>query len=137
MDKKRKAAGLIGFLGKHLLLELKECDREIINNLDKVRNAMVSAARRAKARVVEEAFHEFNPHGISGMVVIAESHLSIHTWPEYHYAAVDIFTCGELIDPQVAANYLVKKFKSKDHSFKEIKRGILPLKGALRLKHKP
>ena len=96
---------------------------------------MVSAARRAKARVVEEAFHEFNPHGISGMVVIAESHLSIHTWPEYCYAAVDIFTCGELIKPEVAANYLVKKLESKSHSFEKIKRGVLSVKGVLL--HKP
>ncbi len=86
---------------------------------------MVSAARQAKATVVEVSFHEFNPFGISGMVVIAESHLSIHTWPEYGYAAVDIFTCGDVIKPEVAAQYLIERFESKNPSIVEMKRGIL------------
>ena len=68
-------------LGKHLLVELNDCNPEILKSLDKVRNAMVSAAKRAKATIIDVSFHEFSPFGISGMVVIAESHLSIHTWP--------------------------------------------------------
>lgn len=71
-------------LGTHLLLELRDCQAGILQDLDRVRDIMVSAAREAKATVVEVAFHEFNPFGISGMVIIAESHLSIHTWPEYN-----------------------------------------------------
>ena len=90
-------------LGKHLLLEMKDCDKNILADLATVRNALVSAAQEAKATIVEIAFHEFSPFGVSGMVVIAESHLSIHTWPEYGYAAVDVFTCGDLIKPEVAA----------------------------------
>ena len=111
-------------LGTHLLVELRECSPEILKDLDKVRDALVSAALEAKATVVEVAFHEFNPFGISGMVIIAESHLSIHTWPEYGYAAVDIFTCGDLIKPEVAAEYLVEKFQCKSPSMMEVKRGL-------------
>jgi S-adenosylmethionine decarboxylase len=68
------------------------------------------------------------------MVVIAESHLAIHTWPEYGYAAVDVFTCGDLIDPKVAAKFLIEKFQSKNPSIIEMKRGIL---GHKKLPHKP
>ncbi|MFI5294689.1 MAG: adenosylmethionine decarboxylase [Thermodesulfovibrionales bacterium] len=112
-------------LGTHLLVELRECNPEILKDLEKVKNAMVSAAKEAKATIVDISFHEFNPFGISGMVVIAESHLSIHTWPEYSYAAVDIFTCGDIIKPEVAASFLIERFESKSPSIVELKRGIL------------
>ena len=116
-------------LGKHLLVELKDCNPEILKSLDKVRNAMVSAAKKAKATIIDVSFHEFSPFGISGMVVIAESHLSIHTWPEYGYAAVDIFTCGDIIKPEVAAQFLIEKFGCKNPSVVEMKRGILSHSG--------
>jgi S-adenosylmethionine decarboxylase len=112
-------------LGTHLLIDLRECNPEILKSLDKVRNALVSAAKEAKATIVDISFHEFNPFGISGVVVIAESHLTIHTWPEYNYAAIDIFTCGEVIKPEVAASYLIKQFECKSPSIVEMKRGIL------------
>lgn len=112
-------------LGTHLLVELRDCDPEILKDLKRVKNALVSAAKEAKATIVDISFHEFNPFGISGMVVIAESHLSIHTWPEYSYAAVDIFTCGDIIKPEVAASFLIKQFGSKSPSIVELKRGIL------------
>jgi len=116
-------------LGKHLLIELKDCDPEILKSLDEVRDAMVSAAKKARATIIDVSFHEFSPFGISGMVVIAESHLSIHTWPEYGYAAVDIFTCGDIIKPEVAAQFLIEKFRCKNPSVVEIKRGILSHSG--------
>jgi S-adenosylmethionine decarboxylase len=112
-------------LGKHLLVELKDCDPEILKSLEKVKNTMVAAAKKAKATIIDVSFHEFNPFGISGMVVIAESHLSIHTWPEYGYAALDVFTCGDIIKPEAAAQFLIEKFKCKNPSIVEMKRGIL------------
>jgi S-adenosylmethionine decarboxylase len=112
-------------LGTHLLVELRDCNPKILKDLNKVKNALVSAAKEAKATIVDISFHEFSPFGISGMVIIAESHLSIHTWPEYSYAAVDIFTCGDLIKPEVAAAFLTSEFECKSPSFVEIKRGIL------------
>lgn len=121
-------------LGTHLLLELKDCNSKTLGNLEFVQETLKNAALEAKATIVEVAFHEFSPFGISGMVVIAESHLAIHTWPEYGYAAVDVFTCGDLIDPRVAAKFLIDKFESKNPSIIEMKRGIL---GHEKLPHKP
>ena len=96
---------------------------------------MVSAAKEAKATIVETSFHKFSPFGISGVVVIAESHITIHTWPEYAYAAIDIFTCGDALKPEVAARYLIQRFQSKDPSIVKMKRGLL-LRGEKRLPHK-
>ncbi|RME68670.1 MAG: S-adenosylmethionine decarboxylase proenzyme [Nitrospirae bacterium] len=112
-------------LGTHLLVELKDCNPEAIKDLKYVRDVMIEAARQANATIIDVAFHEFSPFGISGMVVIAESHLSIHTWPEYGYAAVDIFTCGDTIKPDEAARYLIEKFGSRNPSVVEMKRGII------------
>ena len=122
-------------LGTHLLVELRDCNPAILKNLEEVRDALVSAAKEAKATIVDISFHEFNPFGISGMVVIAESHLSIHTWPEYNYAAVDIFTCGDVIKPEVAAASIIERFECKNPSMVEMKRGILSHEN-LRLPHK-
>ena len=106
-------------------MELRDCNPAILRSLENVRDALVSAAKEAKATIIDISFHEFNPFGISGMVVIAESHLSIHTWPEYNYAAVDIFTCGDVIKPEVAAASIIERFESKSPSMVEMKRGIL------------
>jgi S-adenosylmethionine decarboxylase len=122
-------------LGTHLLVELKDCNPDAIRDLNYVRETMISAARKAKATIVDVAFHEFSPFGISGMVVIAESHLSIHTWPEYGYAAVDIFTCGDTIKPDEAARYLIERFQCKNPSIVEMKRGIISHSGE-KLPHK-
>jgi S-adenosylmethionine decarboxylase len=111
-------------LGRHLLLELFDCDIDAINNLEAVKGALVEAAKRAQATIVDVVFHEFNPFGVSGVVVIAESHLSIHTWPEYRYAAVDIFSCGDVLQPEVAANYLVEEFKAERTSVVDVQRGM-------------
>jgi len=112
-------------LGKHLLLELKGCNKEVLNDVGFLRGALITAAGEAGAIVLGESFHQFNPQGVSGVVIIAESHLCIHTWPEYGYAAVDIFTCGNSVQPEKAAEILMGKLGSKDHSIMEIERGIL------------
>ncbi len=112
-------------LGRHILLDLKDCDKEALNNLSFLRSALVAAAIECGATVLGESFHPFHPQGVSGVVVIAESHLSIHTWPEYGYAAVDIFTCGTSVQPEKATEVLIEKLGAKDHSFTEIERGFL------------
>jgi S-adenosylmethionine decarboxylase len=114
----------VNALGRHLLLELFDCDFDAISNLEAVKGTLVEAAKRAHATIVDVVFHEFNPFGISGVVVIAESHLSIHTWPEYRYAAVDIFSCGDLLKPEVAASYLVEQFAAERTSVVEMQRGM-------------
>lgn len=117
-------------------MELKDCNTKTLNDLKKIEDILVTAAKEAKATIIESRFHKFSPFGISGVVVIAESHLTIHTWPEYGYAAVDIFTCGETLQPSVAAHYIVTKLQSKNPSLVEMKRGLLSL-GDQKLPHKP
>ena len=111
-------------LGRHLLLELLDCDPEALNSLDIVKTSMVEAAKRAQATIIDVVFHEFNPFGISGVVVIAESHLAIHTWPEYRYSAVDVFSCGESLQPHVAVDYLVEQLGAARASVVELQRGV-------------
>lgn len=113
-------------IGKHLLVELKECNRKRLSDLDFLKDTLLSAAREAGATILGESFHSFPPYGgVSGVVIIAESHLSIHTWPEYCYAAVDIFTCGNSLRPQRAVDLLVKELQARDFSILELNRGIL------------
>ena len=112
-------------LGKHLLLELKDCDKEVLNDLSFLKTTLRAAANGAGATVLGESFQQFSPQGVSGVVIIAESHLFIHTWPEYGYAAADIFTCGDSVQPEDAAQILIGKLGSKNHSIVEIQRGIL------------
>lgn len=112
-------------LGKQLLLELKDCDKEVLNDVGFLRGTLLAAASESGATVLGESFHRFNPQGVSGVVIIAESHLFIHTWPEYGYAAVDIFTCGDTVQPAKAAEILIEKLGGKNHSVIEMQRGIL------------
>ncbi len=86
-------------LGRHILVEYYQCNADILNNQNLVENYMVEAAKSTGSTVVNSSFHKFSPHGVSGVVVIAEAHLAIHTWPEYNYAAVDLFTCGNTVNP--------------------------------------
>jgi S-adenosylmethionine decarboxylase proenzyme len=119
-------------LGRHLLLELKGCDKEVLNDTGFLREVLLAAAGAAGATVLGESFHHFNPQGVSGVVIIAESHLCIHTWPEYGYAAADIFTCGNSVRPEKAAEVLVGKLGSKDYSIIEMRRGIFVTYSGLR-----
>jgi S-adenosylmethionine decarboxylase len=112
-------------LGRHLLIDLQDCNKEVLNDPGFIRDAVVEAAIDCGAMVLGESFHHFSPQGVSGVVVIAESHLSIHTWPEYGYAAVDIFTCGTTVEPEKAAEALIEKLGAKNHSLMEIQRGLL------------
>ena len=112
-------------LGKHLLLELKGCNEEVINDLSIIKSTLLEAAIEAGATVMGESFHRFSPQGVSGVVIIAESHLFIHTWPEYGYVAADIFTCGNTVQPEKAAEILIRKLGAKNHSVVELQRGIL------------
>lgn len=114
-------------LGKHILVEYSGCSPEIMNSASVVEDAMVEAARTARATLINSTFHHFSPFGVSGVVVIQESHLAIHTWPEYGYAAVDIFTCGDEIDPWTACIYLNTAFEAASYNAIEVKRGTKQL----------
>jgi S-adenosylmethionine decarboxylase len=104
---------------------MHDCNRESLNDLDLIRAVMLKAAVDCGAEVLGESFHRFSPQGVSGVVVIAESHISIHTWPEHGFAAADVFTCGTKVNPVIAADVLIEKLESKNHTLTEIQRGVL------------
>ncbi|NGP76341.1 S-adenosylmethionine decarboxylase proenzyme [Balneolaceae bacterium YR4-1] len=124
-------------LGRQILVEFYDCDSDKINDVSFVESAFLEATRKSKATIISHNFHKFSPHGISGVVVIAESHVTIHSWPEYNYAAVDIFTCGDTIDPWVIQEYLKEAFESKNISSMEMKRGLFKVQPGQRLLFKP
>lgn len=113
-------------LGNHILVEFMGCDPHIMNDVSSIERDMVGAAQKAGATVINSTFHHFSPYGVSGVVVIQESHLAIHTWPEYGYAAVDLFTCGEM-DAWISFDYLKECFGAKQYSAIEMKRGAIQL----------
>ncbi len=114
-------------LGRHILAEFYDCDTTAINDVRIVEETLLHAAVKAGATVIGSSFHLFEPHGVSGVVVISESHLAIHSWPEYAYAAVDIFTCGEDVDPMVAFEYLKVHFRTQNATYQVVQRGQLGL----------
>ncbi len=111
-------------LGSHLLVELYGCDPESLKREDCVGNAMRSAAVESKATVVDQSFHEFRPYGVSGAVIIQESHYTIHTWPEHGYAAVDLFYCGGTVLVHRAVEVLQDSFKPSRIKFLVVRRGL-------------
>ena len=110
-------------LGSQVVLDLYECETEHLDDLEWVRTTLVNAALAAGATIVQTVFHKFSPWGISGVVVIAESHLAIHIWPENRYAAVDVFTCGENVRMDVASAYLEREFRARHTVQRRFNRG--------------
>ena len=115
-------------LGKHLLLELNDCDPKLLNDIGLIREIMLAAANESGATVLGESFHQFSPQGVSGVILIAESHLSVHTWPEHGYAGADIFTCGTTVKPEKAAEIIIEGFHPKTHSVIQMYRGTAKTK---------
>lgn len=111
-------------LGTHIIVELSECNSSILSDVDRVAGILVAAANAANAEVLQTAFHRFSPQGVSGVVVIAESHLSIHTWPEFGYAAMDIYTCGDHTQPWTACRFAASEFEAKQMLTTEVRRGM-------------
>jgi spermidine synthase len=114
-------------LGNHILVEFTGCTPQIMNDVSKIESSMVEAADKAGATVINITFHHFSPYGVSGVVVIQESHLAIHTWPEYGYAAVDLFTCGDEVNAWVSFDILKEAFGATNYSALEMQRGSLNL----------
>lgn len=111
-------------LGRHLLAELTGCDAVVLDDLEKLQAIFKTAAERAGATVVNATSHRFSPHGVSVVVVISESHVSVHTWPEYHFASVDFYTCGDTVDPHRGLDYIRQELGATDVDVQEIARGI-------------
>lgn len=118
-------------LGKHIIAELYKCSSSVLNDSDVMEKHMREAARLSGATIISSSFHHFSPFGVSGVVVIAESHLTVHTWPEYGYASIDIYTCGDTLDPYKAYRYLIEHLRSGEQSVMEMKRGMFDVKHKL------
>lgn len=110
-------------LGRHLLIEYYGCDRSVINDKEFLRVNLLEAARKAKATIVTDIFHTFSPQGVSGVVVIAESHLAIHTWPEHGCVSIDIFSCSDTMEPKVIESFLKEALGAKRVVSREFERG--------------
>ena len=107
---------------KHLLLELYGCDFLKLNDESFLRCTLNRAAKLAKSTVLNLISNKFEPQGVTAIALLAESHISIHTWPESNYSAVDIFTCGQNMMPELASQYLIKALKAEEHFLRSIER---------------
>jgi S-adenosylmethionine decarboxylase len=112
-------------LGYHILLEFHGCPSHIIKDSSLVESILLKAAQVSGVHIVKSFFHRFNPHGLSGVIVISESHFTIHTWPEYSYVAIDFFSCTKDVNLERGIEYLKKKLNPKSVSRIELKRGIV------------
>jgi S-adenosylmethionine decarboxylase len=117
--------------GRQVIAELWDCNIGTLNNLELIKQIFVDAALEAGAEIREVVFHQFAPYGISGVVVISESHLTIHSFPEKGYASVDVYTCGKKVDPTVAVNYIVEALEAETSEIIEIPRGMGPVRPRL------
>lgn len=114
--------GDVRYAGVHLVIELWDADN--LSSLPKIKKILKDAVRACKATLLKIELHKFSPSGgISGVAIIQESHLSVHTWPEYKYAALDVFVCGD-VNPYKAISVLKKGFATNNIQIAELKRGV-------------
>jgi len=113
-------------LGTHVLVEMFGCDPATLKDKEFVGKVLIRSAEEANAHIVATYFHQFQPYGVSGAVIIEESHFTIHTWPEHGFAAVDLFYCSDDVDVEKAIEILVQEFRPASITTFEVKRGVLP-----------
>ncbi len=123
-------------LGQQLILELFDCPARPLDDPEFVSRVMLKAVEASGATMIQPFFHQFAPQGVSGVVIISESHFSVHTWPEYGYAAIDVFTCGDAIDMDIACAELARGFKAGSVQKMLLSRGMLNLPAEM-IRHKP
>ncbi len=109
--------------GTHCIAELYDCPPELLNDESFVKRALREAVDEAFATLLHEVSHQFHPQGITALGLISESHVAIHTWPEYGYVAADVFTCGPRAKAEKACEHLVRAFKSGRHTIQKLVRG--------------
>lgn len=108
--------------GKHYLVEFIGCAPGSLTTVEQVRELFLEAARLSGANILDAFFHQFQPHGVTGIICIAESHFSIHTWPEAGYAAFDILTCGKML-PELAIEFLRNELRAQRVEVRVLTRG--------------
>ncbi len=111
-------------VGSHYILDVYGCSHDVLDDLPLLQRVLLEALVRAGATVITDVFHKFSPQGVTGVVVIAESHASVHTWPESGFAAFDIFTCGVNMNADIAIQHLVQALNPEKHLVREIPRGV-------------
>ncbi|MBM7571955.1 adenosylmethionine decarboxylase [Aquibacillus albus] len=114
-------------MGRHVIAEMWDCNIDKLNDMGLIEQIFVNAALKAGAEIREVAFHKFAPYGVSGVVIISESHLTIHSFPEHGYASIDVYTCGDIIDPNVATDFIAEALESKTCEKVEVPRGMGPV----------
>lgn len=124
-------------LGQQLIVELYGCDRTLLDDPSRLEQILTESIRRSGGTIIRPCFHQFSPHGVTGVVVIAESHVSIHTWPEFGYCALDVFTCGTQVQTDQIFEYVRSELQAQETSVMEVKRGTLVLPPHEELRHKP
>ena len=112
-----------GPFASQMLIELHGCNAELLNNPVALKELLLEAVRRGHGTIVTDVFHTFSPHGVSGVIVIAESHVAIHTWPEHGYAAVDIFSCGTKLDHAAIRDWVAAGMGASSVESQELARG--------------
>lgn len=110
-------------VGTHCILELNGCPFELLNDERYIRETVRQASEQGMSTLLQLTSHQFQPYGVTALALLAESHISVHTWPEHGYAAVDLFTCGETARPRQACEFLIERFSSTDHELKVLARG--------------
>jgi len=111
------------YVGIHLIAEFWY--GKVIEDSEKIKRILRKAVQESKSTPLEEMVYKFSPQGLTGVVLLAESHIALHSWPEIDYLAIDIFTCGNKAMPEKALNYFKKVFKPKKVKIEKIKRGKL------------
>ena len=112
--------------GRHLILDLYDCDQALLDNYEELERLLQVALNMAGAKILRMFGEKFQPQGVTLLALLAESHASIHTWPELGYAAIDLYTCGDTTNTHKAAEFLKTKLKSKQSEEKELVRSITP-----------
>jgi S-adenosylmethionine decarboxylase len=112
--------------GRHLILDLYDCDREILNDYEGLEELLLTALQMANATILRIIGEQFKPQGVTLLALLTESHASVHTWPEIGYCAIDLYTCGDTTQTHKAAEFLKHKLKSKQAEQKELVRSITP-----------
>ncbi len=120
----KKMVYTVSPVGTHLIVDLYDCRCDFLDNPEKIQNLLVEAAKISNTTILNVKVHKFNPQGVSGYVLVSESHISIHTWPEYNYASVDIYTCGNNALPTKGFEYIVEKLNSQKPTILKIERGL-------------
>ena len=123
MRSSHRGIKVLNSLGKQFILDLKDCKQNVLDDLEFLRETLSSIVQQTQEEPIGESFYQFTPQGVSGLVLGNGAHVCIHTWPEFNYAALDIFTHNESFDLDTASKLIIEKLGSENPSITELERG--------------